>query len=770
MNKSVPIEANGIIPISQSDVAGIPPLALTIPDFEGQAILRIFANSSQSQIGCYSAVVTNGATFSHRSSVGTALGLFTMVALLASFATAIYGNSLPTTRTHYAHSLSVFVVFSVLHTIFFTGALSMNWPSVLVAFWSNYAWSAGMIYSKPMQNTINKLIGSNRGNTSMVGAAGSGDYASDLGGGYAISSIYKRDYFDLFSRDLSRLDDTLKVLKSRALERNLAKRALANSTTGYSWYGSPIKPGLPLPGNFSAFPGTLAELNIPASNALITGFLWFLILVVIVAGSVVGFKWSLEGLGKLNLVHKDQLTYFRAHWIGFTGLAVLRAMLIGFFMMIFLTLFQFTYSGSAGVIVVGVVVFLIFFVGMFSIAGYACYYRLRFGHFKVVKDRIHFKKGKALGFVPWYRLEYESHDPEKPSTGVSAGSVPCWRIRYLNNDSQRMEVHQDEDYLKKFGWLSARFRRTRWWFFIVWLIYEFTRACFFGGAAGHPMTQVFGLLVVEFIALVFIVFMRPFEGARLNALMVYLLGFCKVSTVALSAAFDSRFNLQRITTTVIGIVIIVIQGILTIVLMIAIVVGAVSSYMSLTRDREDFRPRGWASIRKKYFAHLEKAAPDRPPPPRPVPEEPKEPYFNVGSVRRLPKIEDEGGDKKEEPKIDEPSKSQATISGIPNQRFSRTSRTDSMMSQTSLPFGARVHRVSWSSREFSNMHEASNRNSRHLSRSSLPLSGHDVSPIESPQPAFFRSPARHANSQEGKGKERESTIMEQRTSPLPPRG
>ena len=759
MNRSVPIEANGIIPISQSDVAGIPPLALTIPDFEGQAILRIFANSSESQIGCYSAVVTNGATFSHPSAVGTVLGLFTVVALLASFATAIYGNSLSTTRTHYAHSLSVLVVFSVLHTIFFTGALSMNWPSVLVAFWSNYAWSAGMIYSKPMQNTINQLIGSNRGNTSMVGAAGSGSYASDLGGGYAISSIYKRSYFNLFSRDMDRLEDTLKVLKSRALERNLAKRALANSTTGYKWYGSPIKPGLPLPGNFSAFPGTLAEVNIPASNALITGFLWFLILAVVVAASIAGFKWILEGLGKLNLVKKDQLAYFRAHWIGFTGLAVLRAMLIGFFMMIFLTLFQFTYSGSAGVIVVGVVVFLIFFVGLFSFAGYACYYRLRFGHYEVTKDRMHVKKTKALGFIPCYRLGYDSAESEKASPGASAGSFPCWRIRYSYDDTQITEVHQDEDYIKKFGWLSARFRRTRWWFFIVWMVYEFIRACFYGGAAGKPMTQVFGLLVVEFIALVFVVFMRPFEGARLNALMVYLLGFCKVATVALSAAFDSRFNLQRITTTVIGIVIIVIQGILTIILMIAIVVGAVSSYMSLTRDREDFRPRGWAPLRKKYFAHLEKAASDLPPPPPPIPEEPKEPYFNVGSVRRLPKIEDEGG-KVEEPEIKEPSGSHASISRLANQRISRTSRTESMISQPSVPFGARVHRASWSSRDFSSPHEVGNRSSRHLSRSSLPPSGADVSPIESPQPAYFRSTIAQTSFQEGKGKEREFIAME----------
>jgi hypothetical protein len=766
MNASVPIEANGIIPISQSDVAGIPPIALSIPDFEGQAILRIFANSSQSQIGCYSAVVTNGATFSHPSAVGTVLGLFTVVAVLASFATAIYGNHIPTTRTHYAHSLSILVVFSVFHSIFFTGALSMNWPSVLVAFWSNYAWSAGMIYRKPMQNSINQLIGSNRGNTSMVGAAGSGSYASDLGGGYAISNIYKRSYFNLFSRDMDRLEDTLKVLKSRALERTLAKRALANSTTGYTWYGSPIKPGLPLPGNFSAFPGTLAEVNIPASNALITGFLWFLILTVVVAGSVAGFKAVLEGLSRFRLVRQDRLTYFRAHWIGFTGLAVLRTMLIGLFMMLFLTLFQFTYKGSAGVTAIGVIIFLIFFVGMFGLAGYACYHRLRFGHFEVTKDRIHVEKCTALGYIPWYTLNMESRRAEKVNPGASVGSVPCWRIHYVDDDSQRMEVHQDEDYVRKFGWLSARFRRTRWWFFIVWMVYEFLRACFYGGAAGEPMTQVFGLLVVEIVALVIIVLMRPFEGTRLNVLMVYLLGFSKVATVALSAAFDSRFNLQRITTTVIGIVIIVIQGILTIILMVAIVVGTVSSYMSLTRNREDFSPRGWAPFRQKYFTHLEKAANDLPPPPPPIPEEPKEPYFNVGSVRRLPKIEDEGV------VVPQPAGPHDTVPGVADKQVRRASRADSMQSQTSVgnvPFGARLHGASWSSRDFSNIQEASNQSSQYMTRSSQPASLRDAIRMAEPQPAHVRTPVQRARVMEGRksrhGKERESAIIGREQEP-----
>lgn len=711
MNASIPIEANGIIPVAQSDVAGILPIALSIPDFEGQAILRIFANSTESEVGCYSAVVTNGNTFSHPAAVGSVLGVFAFIALLASFATAVYGNHVPTMRTHYAHSLSVFVVFSVFQHIFFTGALSMNWPSVLPAFWSNFAWSAGMIYSDKMQNSINQLIGSNRGNLSMVGAASSGTNSNDLGGGYSIASIYKKAVSSelathIYHRDLMAADDADALAKSNVLKRALLRRTLVNSTDGYTWYGAPVKPGLPLPGNFSGFAGTLADQNIPASNAFMTGFLWFVILVAIVIGLVIGFKWFLEGLSRMKLVRKDRLAHFRNHWLGFTGSAVLRTMFIGFFMMMFLTLFQFTFKGSVGVTAIAAIVFIIFLVGLFGIAGYACFYRLRFGRYASSPDRLHLERTKALGFIPWYGLRRESQRSEKSLPKISSGSLPWWRIHYVAGDVEPIPVHEDEEYINKFGWLSARFRRTRWWFFAVWLFYEFIRACFFGGAAGHPLTQVFGLLIVEFIALVIIVAMRPFEGARLNAIMVYFLGFSKVATVALSAAFDPRFNLARITTTVIGVVIIVIQGILTVVLLIAILVGAVSSYMSLTRNREAFRPRKWEPLREKYFAHLAKAAPDVPPPPPLVPEEPKEPYFNVSTVRRCPKIEDEDEDFVAE--HNDPSMSRVSVKSGAG-RGSRAHSLRSQASYTNVPFGARVHRASWNSRDVQAWHEADQR-------------------------------------------------------------
>jgi hypothetical protein len=112
----------GIIPVNQNDVAGIPELALFIPDLEGQTILRI-SNSTQTGIACFVTQITNGNTFKQEAVVRPLLGGLTLVAIVAPFVTAIHGDDVVEMRMHYAHSLSVMVVFAVWHHIYFSGAL-----------------------------------------------------------------------------------------------------------------------------------------------------------------------------------------------------------------------------------------------------------------------------------------------------------------------------------------------------------------------------------------------------------------------------------------------------------------------------------------------------------------------------------------------------------------------------------------------------------------------------------------------------------------------
>ncbi|MCJ1311527.1 hypothetical protein MMC25_005200 [Agyrium rufum] len=727
-NASMPIEAAGIIPVDGEDVSGIIPIALQIPDFEGQAVLRIFDNATESEIGCYSAILSNGHTMSHPSVVGSILGIFTVVAIIASFATAIYGDHLPTTRVHHAHSVSVFVVFAVFHHIFFTGALSVNWPSVMPAFWSNFAWAGGMIYSRPMQNSINRLIGTNLGNTSEVGAAGAGASSDDVGGGYSISAIYKRQESYLFDREPGMLEDVYKFMERGQVD-SINKRGLENASSGFTWYGVPETPGLPLPGNYSGFAGTLSSEDIPASNAFMTGFIWLLIATAIVVGCITILKFSLEGLSRFKRIRENRLMFFRQHWKGFVAVAVLRTLFIAFFMMLFLSIFELAYHGPAGVTVVAVIIFLVFFIGILGVAAYAVKYRFQFGKTSTAPDRIQLQKRK-LGILPWFGLTRTSHQSEKQSELPSMASLPWWRINHFSEDPRRVEVHQDEDFNKRFGWLTARYRKSRWWFFAIWLVYEFVRACFYGGAASQPATQVFGLLVVEFIGFLGIVFLKPFEGQRLNVIMVWFLGISKIASLAIAAVFQPRFNIPRIIATALGIIIIVIQGLLTVALLILIVIGATSSYFSVTRDSEKFSPKSWIPLREKYFDHINKAAIDRPPTPPARPESPKEPFFNVGSVRRLPKIEDEDPDEYGSDTKDLVGTMTPPFTATPQ----RQSRADSMRSISSnLPYGARPHRQSWSSRDFNSWHHSSSnpggdRNSGLLSRSgTMPYMRSDAS-------------------------------------------
>ena len=672
----------------------------------------------------------NGASFSHPTAVASVLGVFTVVALLASFATAIYGVGVSHIRTHYAHSLSVLVVFEVLQSVFFSGALNLNWPSVLPAWWSNFAWSAGMIYTPSIIHSINGFAGIS-GNGSQVGGAGS--TVLNTNGGLQ-QQIYGRSLVGL-PELLRREEEVASTIYKRATNSSMGAREFA-------WAGLPVSPGLPIPGNWSGFAGTLSDVQIPAADAFLTGFLWFLILIVILIGATAAFKWSLEAFSSMKWIKQDRLTLFRNHWLGFTGLIVLRGMFIAFFMMMTLTLFQFSSGGKGGVLAISVIVFLIFFVGAFGLSFYACFYRVKFGKYESKPDRIHFRRKKIMKVIPWYTTVRESSMAEEQDKTKSAGTVSFFRIDFVGNDAERQSVHDDENYIKRFGWLSARFRRTRWWFFAFWVVYQFVRACFIGGARGSPTAQVIGILVWEIIAFVAIICINPFEGARNTALAVYMLGISKIATAGLSISFLPQYNLGRIIATVLGVVIIVIQGFMVIALLILIFLGAMSSYMSLTRNREEFKPHNLENIRMKYFNTIERKATDLPPPPPPEPEAPKEPYFSVNNVRRAPKIEDEDVDFV--PDMENPA-SQSQFSLV-----NRNSGANSMRSHYSIsgniPYGARVHRASWSSRDFQNWREED------IARADSPFgtpsriaSGQNTAHNSMTMPPFVRQSASYAS-------------------------
>lgn len=691
LNASIPVTGWAVIPVGPQQIGGIPPIAFDIPDFEGSTTLKIFANSSQTQIGCFQAVMRNGNTLSHPEVVAPVLGAFVLAAIVASFSTAAYGFSLPHMRMHYAHSLSVFVVWEILQSIFFSGALSVNWPSVCVAWWSNFAWSAGLINIPAISNSVNSFVGVT-GNASQVGGAGT--VVINNGGGL-IQQIYGRS------------------LAATAFAP-IAKRNAYNASDpfDYTWAGEPVGLGLPTPGTWYGFWADLAATNITGAAALLIGLVWLLIAIAVVALSVVLLKVALEALSRTKLIKRDRLSYFRSHWLGYLGLAVLRAIFISFFMVMLLTIFQFTNGGTETTTAITGVAFAVYFVViMFSIA-FACRSRTRLGRFEMKPDRIVFHRGRLLKvLVPAWDSTLKEHELEVKTIFT----IPVPRIRHINHDPTIASVHQDQSHIKKFGWLSARYRRTKWWFFAYYVAYLFGRAAFLGAGVGSPLVQVYGLLIYEILAFALIIVIKPFEGTRNNVLAAWMLSISKILTTGLSVAFLPDFNTDRIVATAIGVIIIVIQGLLVIGMMILISLSAISSWMSLTRNREEFEPDYLESVRVKYFEKMEVKAADEyqararkskdkgkgkeEDPDATLPAD-REPSFSVVSVRREPKIEDEDeGDVLPdlEPTLYDPQAPDPPSRAIVT-RASRTNSVGSRYSVASLP--RRPHQSSVSSRDF----------------------------------------------------------------------
>ncbi|KAH6874927.1 hypothetical protein B0T10DRAFT_200385 [Thelonectria olida] len=685
----VAINAFAVLNLTSEDAQGFPDIALGIPDLEGFARLRIFANSTETEIGCFQAVLTNGQTFSQPEIIGSILGGFVILAVLASFATAVYGMQIPHMRMHYAHSFSLLVIFETFQSIFFLGALSVDWPSLLPAWWSNFAWTAGMFASDSMLNSLASFTGIS-GNASQVGGAGS--VPINNGGGLS-QQIYGQSLFSANKRSASKLATGLNSF-SRRDDYN------ASNPYDYDWAGNPRNPGMPLPGDFTGFAGTLSMVNVPDRDAFIIGFIWLLVALGGVILFVTLVKLILDALVKLKLLKSDGFDYFRSHWLGFMASGLLRTLFIAFFAMMTLSTFQFALGGPAGPTAIAAIVFIIF-LGLACLATYACCVRLREGKYEVGHDSLRLEQGRLFKTIPFVAATRESTigEEEQADKPRLFGTIPFFRIRFIDNDAARPTTNQDVAYIERFGWLSGRYRRARWWFFAAYLGYQFGRACFIGAASQSPLAQVYGLFVFEVFTLVIIMKLSPFEGSRNTAMATWLLSISKIVTTGLSIAFLPSFNLNRIAATSIGLVILVVQGFLALAVLVLVVLGMFSTWMSLSRNHEKF-PAPLDGLRIQYFERMEARTGDMPERPR-TPE--PEGTFNVKDVRRHPKI----NDLDEFPRL--PGSDDPNMHIMhPLKPRSRAGSASSRYSVSSLRTG-RTHRASWSSKDLADWDAEMNR-------------------------------------------------------------
>lgn len=88
-------------------------------------------------------------------------------------------------------------------------------------------------------------------------------------------------------------------------------------------FGEHQKEGLPVPGNFSGFPATLAQAEMATTNAFMTAFIWFLVLLIVIFIFTGGLKLIMETLTLMGL-RKSRLRVFQDNWLAFLRAILLR--------------------------------------------------------------------------------------------------------------------------------------------------------------------------------------------------------------------------------------------------------------------------------------------------------------------------------------------------------------------------------------------------------------------------------------------------------------
>ena len=154
-----------------------------------------------------------------------------------------------------------------------------------------------------------------------------------------------------------------------------------------------------------------------------------------------------------------------------------------------------------------------------------------------------------------------------------------WRIwsiatKYKKLEGDNSALYDDKDTWRKYSIFYENYKRSYWWIFVPAIIYAFARGCVIAGADGHGLAQAAGQLIVEALLLCVLLWARPYSLKSGNWINITI-QVVRVLSVVCILVFVEELGMSQTTKTVTGLVLVVVQAVLTGVLAILIAVNAI---------------------------------------------------------------------------------------------------------------------------------------------------------------------------------------------------
>ncbi|KAK3669322.1 hypothetical protein LTR78_010784 [Recurvomyces mirabilis] len=393
------------------------------------------------------------------------------------------------------------------------GMMSVQYPQVYRSFTANFAFSTGLVPWGQLQTGIDNFR-----------ARTGGNLTSD-------SYEYLKNNATLVYSDGSGNTTTSGKLVRRALETVLlwtrdGTSVTVNGTSANIGEDSGSSSNTTSSGNtrenhlVSGIQGYVEQLQIPSSNTFLTVLLVFAIICGAIIVVILLFKVILEAWSMFGNIPKSMESWRKRYWWRLAK-ALTNLILLLYGTWTLYCIFQFTSGDSwAAKILAGVTL------GLFT---------------------------AVLAFFSW-RIYTKAH-----------------QYKQLEGDASKL--YEDKDTWVKYNLFYENYKKGYWWLFVPVIVYMFAKGCVIAGANGHGLVQTAGQLIVEAVMLIVLLWARPFQRRSGNWINIFI-QVVRVISVVCILIFVEELGISQTTKTITGIILIVVQCILTGLLAILLVVNA----------------------------------------------------------------------------------------------------------------------------------------------------------------------------------------------------
>ncbi|OTB08900.1 hypothetical protein M426DRAFT_316924 [Hypoxylon sp. CI-4A] len=480
-----------VLDVPASAAANIPSIAYTFPDLDAKVRIQINATDGDqagTNIACVEAMVSNGQTV---DLVGVKWASAIVAGLALASSAFLSGLGHTNAASHVAaNALSLMSYFQSQAMI---GLVGIPLPPVVQAWTQDFQWSMGIINVGWMQRIFTWYQRSTGGTPSTLITQ-----ADSLA---TVSVEVQKRSVDLFKRGAAMLPSAVAKHGSNLLKR----------TNVQTSYGSYIVYGI----QRVAF-----RAGIESTNLVLTGLVFFYIVMALTTLCVLVFKGGCELAAKQRWMKGDTFLEFRNGWRTVLKGILFRMALVGHPAVTILCLWEFTQNDSAAVMVMAV----FFLVTLNAVLGWAAYKVIRIAHRSV-----------ALHRNPAYIL------------------------------------FSDPQALNKWGFLYIQFRASAYYFIVPILGYTFVKALFISFGQNSGIAQAIGFILIEAGALIAAAVLRPWMDKKTNSFNIAICAVNFVNAIFL-LIFTKVFDQPPLVTGVVGVVLWILNAVCTLVLLLMLII------------------------------------------------------------------------------------------------------------------------------------------------------------------------------------------------------